>query len=54
MVLGQVLLKGGGDDIFSIQFFQSLSFLHLEITLPFSKLCYAFEEKLFFSATIIL
>ena len=25
--------------------FQSLSILHLEITLPFAKLCYAFEEK---------
>ena len=37
-----------------LQVFQGLSFLHLEITLPFSKLCYAFEEKLFFSATIIL
>ena len=28
--------------------------LHLEITLPFAKLCYAFEEKKFFSVTIIL
>ena len=28
--------------------------LHLEINLPFAKLCYAFEEKLFFSVTIIL
>ena len=28
--------------------------LHLEITLPFAKLCYAFEEKLFFSAIIVL
>ena len=28
--------------------FQSLSILHLEITLPFAKLCYAFEEKNFF------
>ena len=27
---------------------------HIEITLPFAKLCYAFEEKLFFSVTIIL
>ena len=33
---------------------QGLSFLHLEIALPFVKLCYAFEEKLFFSYTIIL
>ena len=46
MVQGQVFLKvgeGGG-----------LSFLHLEITLHFAKFCYAFEEKNFFSATIIL
>ena len=35
-------------------FFQGFSFLHLEVTLPLAKLCYAFEEKLFFSATIIL
>ena len=27
---------------------------HIEIALPFTKLCYAFEEKLFFSVTIIL
>ena len=27
---------------------QGLSFLLLEITLPLIKLCYAFEEKLFF------
>ena len=53
MVQGQVFLKGG-TDTFPISFFQVLSFLHLEITLPFAKLCYAFEEKLFFSATIIL
>ena len=44
----------GGTDTFPIYFFQSLSFLHLEITLPFAKLCYAFEEKIFFSVTIIL
>ena len=36
-----------GADTFPIYFFQVLSFLHLEITLPFAKLCYAFEEKLF-------
>ena len=46
MVQGQVSLKDGRTG--------TLSFLHLEITLPFTKLCYAFEEKLFFSATIIL
>ena len=38
---------------FPIKFFHGLSFLHLEITLPFARLCYGFEEKLFFSATII-
>ena len=49
MVQGQVFLKGkGGADTFPIQFFQYLSVLHLESTLPFAKLCYAFEEKLFF------
>ena len=51
---GQVFLKGGGGGgggggagtfpIFQI-IFQDLSFLHLEITLLFAKLCYAFEEK---------
>ena len=41
-----------GDRHFSI--FKGLSFLHLEITLPFAKLCYVFEENLFFSVTIIL
>ena len=39
---------------FPVYFFQGLSLLHLEITLLFVKLCYAFEEKLFFSATITL
>ena len=53
MVQGQVFLKGGGR-LTLILFFQGLSFLHLEITLPFLKLCYGFEEKLFFSVTIIL
>ena len=43
---------GAGADLFSI--FKGLSFLHLEITLPFAKLCYVFEENLFFSVTIIL
>ena len=57
MMQGHVFLKvrgGGAADTFPIEFFQGLSFLHLEITLPFVKLCYAFEGKLFFSATIIL
>ena len=47
---GQVLLKGGwkGGWHFSylIFIFEGLSFLHLKITLPFTKLCYAFEGKL--------
>ena len=50
MAKGQVLK--GGTGTFPIYFFQGLSFLHLEITLTFTKLCYTFEENLFFSATI--
>ena len=42
MAQRQLFLKGGAGS------FQGLSFLHLEITLPFAKLCYAFEEKLIF------
>ena len=38
MLQGQVFLKGGG----------GVLFLHLEINLPFAKLCHAFEEKIFF------
>ena len=45
MVQGQVLKGGGGGDRHFSYFFQGLSFLHLEITLPFAKLCHAFEEK---------
>ena len=48
MVQGQVFLKGGGLALVLFNFFQGLSFLHLEIILPFAKLCYAFEEKNFF------
>ena len=53
MVQGQVFLKGtggGGEGTgtFPIYFFEGSSFLHLEITSLFSKLSYAFEEKLFF------
>ena len=33
---------------FPITFFEGLSFLRLEITLSFAKLCHAFEEKYFF------
>ena len=48
--------RGGGGEAgtFPNKFFQGLSFLHSKITLPFAKLCYAFEEKLLFFATIIL
>ena len=43
---GQVLLKGrGGLALFLFNFCQDLLFLHLERTLLFAKLCYAFEEK---------
>ena len=55
MVQGQVFLKReGGSGTFPILIFQGLSFLNLEITLPLAKLLYAFEEKIFFSATKIL
>ena len=56
MVQGQVFLKGEEADTFPIYFSQGLSFLHLEITLSFARLCYAFKEKkkIFFSATITL
>ena len=39
MVQGQIFLKGEAGTS-SIYFFQGLSFLHLEITLSFAKLCY--------------
>ena len=45
---GAGLLKRGEAGTFPINFFQGLSFLYLEITLPFAKLCHAFEEKIFF------
>ena len=51
---GEGHLKRGEAGTFPISFFQGLSFLHLEIALPFAKLCYAFEKKKFFSVTIIL
>ena len=35
-------------------FFQGYHFLHSEIILLSAKLCYAFEEELFFSTKIIL
>ena len=52
--VGAGLLKREEAGTFSISFFQDLSFLHIEITLPLAKFCYAFEEKSFFSPTIIL
>ena len=56
MVHRQALLRGGlGAGFFPISFFQGLSFLHVEITLSFAKLCaklcHAFEEKSFFLPT---
>ena len=48
MVQRQVFLKGEGAGFFPKNFFQGLSFLHLEITLPFAELCYTFEKKNFF------
>ena len=55
MFQGQVFLKRGRRaDTFIVLFSQGLSFLHLEITLPFAKLRYAFEKKYFFSVTIFL
>ena len=47
---GQVLLKGGRSLHFSYLIFARFIIftLHLETTLPFAKLCYGFEEKLFF------
>ena len=41
------LLKRGAGT-FPIKIFQGLSFLHLEITLPFAKLCQLFKEKKIF------
>ena len=49
MVLGSGLLKRETEaGTFPIQFFQGLSFLPLKITLPFAKLCHAFEAKKIF------
>ena len=47
MVLGMVFSKRGAGT-FPTKFFQGLSFLHLQITSPFAKLCHPFEEKFFF------
>ena len=49
MVQGQVFLKGGGGaGTFPLQFFQGLTFSHLQILLSFANLFCAFEEKKFF------
>ena len=53
MLQVEVFLKEGGARTFPIKFFQGLPFLHLEITLPFSRLCCAFEEKKFSATTIL-
>ena len=57
MVEGQVFLWGGGEllALFPLKLFKVYHFYTQKLlSLPFAKLCYAFEEKLFFSATIIL
>ena len=51
MVQRQVFLTSGGWH-FSYLIFQDLPFLHLEITLYFAKMCYAFEEKKFFLSSL--
>ena len=49
MVQRQVFLKRKrGAGTFPIKFLQGLSILHLEITLPFAKLCHPFQEKKIF------
>ena len=51
MMQGQVFWRGLA--LFLFNFYLNL-LLHLEIILLLTKLCYTFEEKNFFSATIIL
>ena len=54
MVQGQVFFKTGGG-VLTLFLFHFFKVYHFYIQkLPFAKLCYAFEEKKFFSATIIL
>ena len=59
MIQGQIFLKEGGKEgggagtfqgFFQGNFFKFIIFtcLHLQLTLPLAKLCYAFEEKSFF------
>ena len=52
MVQGQVFLKR--DWRFPYLIFARFTIFHLEIAFPFENFCYVFEEKLFFSVTIIL
>ena len=52
---GQMFSKGERAGTFPYSIFSRfISFTFRHFTLPFANLCYAFEEKLFFSATIIL
>ena len=54
MVQGQVFLKGGGGlALFIFNFFKVYHFYIYKLFYPLQN-CYAFEEKLFFSVTIIL
>ena len=55
MVQSQVFLKGReGGCHFSYLIFSRFIIFTFRNYLPFAKLCYAFEEKLFFSITLIL
>ena len=54
MVQGQVFLKGGGGlALFIFNFFKVYHFYIYKLFYPLQNY-YAFEEKLFFSVTIIL
>ena len=55
MVQAQVSLKNGGTGTFLIYIISSrFIILNMEITKLSRKLCYAFQEKKLFSASIIL
>ena len=53
MMQRHVFLKRRAD-AFPVYLFQDLSFFYLQIIIAYAKLCYAFEEKFFFSLIIIL
>ena len=53
MVHGQVFLKGEGAGTFPI-YFSRFNIFTFRKYFALAKLCYTFEEKLFFSVTIIL